>query len=210
MRFLYLYRLPPLSLHNFLHASSFGFNIFALIWFEYLYFPPALASPQTSCVHLVSISKIPPRCPSATSWIHLISYLVPPSPLHIFLHASSFNIIGFLPPLVSPQLLACFVIWVQCLGFTPHLSTTYCAHLVLISYLAVSSPNVPLNFLHPFGFICRFPPLASPQLVAFMLFQYPNFSCTPWLSATSCMHLVSISRLPLSLNNFLRSSVFNI
>ena len=73
MRFLYLYRLPPLSLHNFLHASSFGINIFALIWIEYLYFPPALASPQTSCVHLVSISKIPPRCPSTTSCIHLVS-----------------------------------------------------------------------------------------------------------------------------------------
>jgi len=24
-----------------------------------------------------------------------------------------------------------------------------------------------------------FPPLASPQLLAFMLFQYPNFSCAP-------------------------------
>ena len=74
MRFQYL-RFSPSSLHNFLHASSFGLIIFALIWFEYLYLPPALASPQTSCVHLVSISKIPPRCPSTTSCIHLVSIL---------------------------------------------------------------------------------------------------------------------------------------
>ena len=38
MRFQYL-GFPPLSLHNFLHALSFGFNTFALIWS--LYFPPA-------------------------------------------------------------------------------------------------------------------------------------------------------------------------
>ena len=38
-----------------------------------------------------------------------------------------------------------------------------------------------------------FPPLASPQLLAFMLFQYPNFSCTP---------------VPLS--NFLHAFGFNI
>ena len=122
----------------------------AFIKFQYLYLPPALASPQTSCVHLVSISKIPPRCPSttscihlasisklpprcpsATSWSHLISYLVPPclsafSCMHLLSKSR-------LPPLISPQLLACFVIWVQCLGFTRHLSATYCAHLVLIS-----------------------------------------------------------------------------
>ena len=38
-----------------------------------------------------------------------------------------------------------------------------------------------------------FPPLPSPQLLAFMLFQYPNFSCTP---------------VPLS--NFLHAFGFNI
>ena len=50
--------------------------------FEYLYFPPALASPQTYCVHLVSISKLPPQCPSTTSCIHLasISKLPPQCP----------------------------------------------------------------------------------------------------------------------------------
>ena len=59
-----------------------------------------------------------------------------------------------------------------------------------------------------------FPPLASPQLLAFMLFQYTEFLLRPcasqqlpaciWfqylgfscLSTTSCAHLVSISNFP--------------
>ena len=103
--------------------------------------------------------------------------------------------------------------WVQCLGFTRQLSATYCAHLVLIS-ITSSSPNVPFNFLHPFGFICRFPPVglsttsclyavsiyefllrpcAAQQLPACIWFQYLGFSC---LSTTSCAHLVSIPNFP--------------
>ena len=94
-------------------------------------------------------------------------------------------------------------------SFTRQLSATYCAHLVLIS--SFSSPNMPFNFLHPFGFICRFPPVglsttsclyavsisefllrpcASQQLPACIWFQYLGFPC---LSTTSCAHLVSIS-----------------
>ena len=46
--------------------------------------------------------------------------------------------------------------------------------------------------IHLFSYV-RFPPLASPQLLAFMLFQYPNFSCAP---------------VPLS--NFLHAFRFNI
>ena len=61
--------------------------------------------------------------------------------------------------------------WVHCLGFTRQLSATYCAHLVLIS--TFSFPNVPFNLLHPFGFICGFPPVG--------------------LSTTSCLYAVSIS-----------------
>ena len=70
------------------------------------------------------------------------------------------------------------------------------------------------NFVHPFGFIYRFPPVglsttscldvvsmsefllhpcASQQLPACIWFQYLGF---PWLSTTSCAHLVSISNLP--------------
>ena len=63
--------------------------------------------------------------------------------------------------------------WIQCLGFTRQLSATYCAHLVLISTVTFSSPNVPFNFLHRFGFICRFTPVG--------------------LSTTSCLYVVSIS-----------------
>ena len=72
---------------------------------------------------------------------------------------------------------------------------------------------MPFNFLHPFGFICRFPPVglsttsclyavsisefllrpcASQQLPACIWFQYLGFPC---LSTTSCAHLVSISNL---------------
>ena len=78
--------------------------------------PPSLS--RTSCAHFVLISKLPPRCPSATSCIHLVLYLVPswppkvpptcafqqlpafmpfqylgfpPSSLHSFLHAPSFG-----------------------------------------------------------------------------------------------------------------------
>ena len=73
---------------------------------------------------------------------------------------------------------------------------------------------MPFNFLHPFGFICRFPPVglsttsclyavsisefllrpcASQQLPACIWFQYLGFPC---LSTTSCAHLVSISNFP--------------
>ena len=73
---------------------------------------------------------------------------------------------------------------------------------------------MPFNFLHPFGFICRFPlvglsktsclyavsiyefllrPCAAQQLPACIWFQYLGFSC---LSTTSCAHLVSISNFP--------------
>ena len=70
---------------------------------------------------------------------------------------------------------------------------------------------MPVNFLHPFGFICSFPPVgisttsclyavsiselllrpcASQQLPACIWFQYLGFPC---LSTTSCAHLNSIS-----------------
>ena len=109
-------------------------------------------------IHLASISKLPPLVPliklptflhslgfniytsplslSATSCIHLVSYVAPLWPPRNFLQASCFNIlklsrlsatscihavsISGLLPLVSPQLLACIVIWVQDL----------CAHMV--------------------------------------------------------------------------------
>ena len=90
---------------------------------------------------------------------------------------------------------------------------------------------MPLNFLHPFGFICRFPPLwplhnflrlccinfrispapcASQQPPACIWFQYLGFPC---LSTTSCAHLVSISNFPSQgwcFLKFLHSLGFNI
>ena len=105
MQFQYL-GFSPSSLRNFLLASSFGFNIFALIWFEYVYFPPALATPQTSYAHVVSISKIPPRCPSTTSCIHLVSISkLPPRcpPATCWIHLISYLV----PPVASPHFLAC-------------------------------------------------------------------------------------------------------
>ena len=55
--------------------------------------------------------------------------------------------------------------------------SNYCAHFVLISSLlfpqCLSTSCIPLvSYL-------GYPPLASPQFFAFMLFQHPNFSCTP-------------------------------
>ena len=55
---------------------------------------------------------------------------------------------------------------------------------------------MPLNnFLHSFGFTCG-TPVASPQFRASILFQYSKALTHLCLSATSCVHAVSISRLP--------------
>ena len=83
--------------------------------------------------------------------------------------------------------------WVQCIGFTRQLSATYCAHLVLISNFLFPQCAFQLPASIWFHWYVGFPPLASPQLLAFMPFQYPNFSCAP---------------VPLS--NFLHAFGFNI
>ena len=113
-------KLPPLCLSpNFLHfLHSLGFNIYtsplaslqllAFILLQYLNFPPVpldnflhsfgfiCGTPwpprnflQASCFNILKLSRL-----SATSCIHAVS-------------------IYRLLPLVSPQLLACIVIWVQ-------------------------------------------------------------------------------------------------
>ena len=272
---------PRLSTASCMHRH-FGFNIFALIWFGSILPPGPRPLPLHKLLAFILFQylRFLPGAPQQLPAFILFQYLnfLPGAPQQLpefisfqiwFLRClSTFSCMHLvsiprLRPLVSPQSLACFVIWVWCLiGFTPHLSTAYCAHLVLISNFL--SLNVPLNFLHPFGFICTFPLVASPQVLAFMLFQYPNFSCTPvplsnflhefgfnisaspvsqrllaliwfqyltitppphvplsnfiWfqhfpshLWTTFCTHLslVSMSKLPLSLNNFLRSSGFS-
>ena len=84
----------------------------AVTWLQYLHVPPFLSTP--SCMHLVSISKFPPP-------LFRHSFSGPknsPCVSQHFLHVSS-----------------CIFISFQCLGlgFTPHLSTTFCAHPVSIS-----------------------------------------------------------------------------
>ena len=48
---------------------------------------------------------------------------------------------------------------------------------------------MPLNFLHPFRFIRRLPPLASPPLLTFLLFQYPNFPGINNFLHASCLNI---------------------
>ena len=140
-----------------------------------------LKVPHLGGIHLVSISKIPPLCASQQfpAFIHLVSTRLP---LNSFLHASScgfnvdsqqlpafmrFQYLSF-PPLVSPQLLACAVIWVQYLGF-------HCAHLVSMS---------------------NFPPPPASLSPMFCNHLASISTCSPFLSTFSYMDLVSISKFP--------------
>ena len=161
----------------------------------------------------------------ATSCIHLVSYLVPRSPLQNFLHASCFNIENFphlclsatscthavsiskLPRLSNFLRSSCF----RCLTFPlppASLSPIFCGHLASIS-------------------TCLFPPFFQ-HLLACILSQYLNsprpvpfssflHSFGPKPSPCASQHflhvssLVSMSKLHLaSLKNLLRSSRFNI
>ena len=140
------------------------------------------------------MSKLPPRCPSATSCIHLASispaacihlvlYLVPPWPPKVPPTCASQQLPAFMrfqyqsfPPLVSPQLLACTVIWVQYLDFR-------FSSQQLLALILVSMSNFPLSHL----------PL-SHQFSAVIWLQYLHVP--PFLSTPSCMHLVSISKFP--------------
>ena len=92
-----------------------------------------------------------------------------PAPLSCFRHS-------FLDPKNSPcvsqHFFACIFMHlhlVSCLGFTPHLSKTFCAHPVSISNFPFPLCHVPFNFLHPCRFIRRLPPLASPPLLTFFV-----------------------------------------
>ena len=104
-------------------------------------------------MHLVSISKLP----TLSSGIHFRVPTIPPASLSIFLHVSS-----------------CIFISFQCLGFTPHLSTTFCAHPVSIS-----------NF--PFPLCAR----QFPASISLHTQASPN-----GLSTTSYVFIVSIPEHP--------------
>jgi hypothetical protein len=156
-----------------------GFKNFCLL--------PGLSA--TSCVHPVSISKLPPCTPPTTSSIHSVSYLIFPPVLSTisYMHLASISTTGF-PTLVPRTHFLNLIssMWDQHMGSPPPgLIKTFA--FILLQYLDC-------------------PPGASQQLPAFMRFQYLSFS--PCLSTTSCMHLRvgSISRPPPSLSNFLRSS----
>ena len=109
-------------------------------------------------------------------------------PFNSFLHSCGFNIQAL--PLVSPQLLACIVIWVQCLGFTSHLSTTSCAHLVSISNFPFPQCASQLPAIHLVSYV-GFPRWLLHNFLRLCCFNI-RFSPAPLcLSATSCIHVVS-------------------
>ena len=162
-----------------------------------------------SCIHLASC--LVTRCPSTTSCIHLVSiskappYVCLSTDINSFLHSCGFNIWAL--PLASPQLLACIVIWVQCLGFTPHLSTTSCAHLVSISNFPFPPMCFSTSCIHLVSYVA-FPP--SPPTTS-CIHLVPISKAHPYvcLSTASCTHAVSIYKLFLSsLHSFLHASSF--
>ena len=163
-------------------------------------------------------------------------YLVPPwpptkVPPHLCLstasriHAVSISQL----PLVSPQLLACTIIWVQYLDFC--FSSQQLLAFILVSVSNFPSQREPTASFSPIfcGHLASINiymfPRFSQHLLACILSQYLNsphplpafiFRSQKFprrLSAFFFMylHFVSMSRLhPSSLNNFLRSSCFNI
>ena len=232
--------MPSSNFLNFLH--SLGFNLYA----------SPVASP---CVHPISTSKLPPQCPSTTPCIHLAS--ISPVPLSNFLHSFGFRsgspltsskvpptcasqqLPAFMrfqdlrEPLVSPQLLAYTVMWVQYLDF--RFSSQQLPALILFSMSNFPLSHLPLfhqfsaviwlQYLHVppilstpscmlLVSISKFPPpRASQQLPAFIFGPKTSPCVSQQFFACIFMylHLVSMSRLhPSSLNNFLRSSCFNI
>ena len=141
----------PLSLTNFLRSS--GFNIYMFPRF----------SQHLLCIHLVSISKFPHPVP-LSSFRH--SYVGPKTSPCVS---------------VSQKKNACIFMYLNL-----HLVSMSRLHPSCLNNLLRSScfnielslpPYVPLNFLHPFRFIRRLPPIG--------------------LSPTSYVFVVSISELPL-------------
>ena len=194
---------------------------------------------STSCIHLVSYVGFPPLASPQLLAFMLFQYpnfSCAPVPLSNFLHAFGFNISA--SP-VSQQLLALiwfqyltsplclssnFFNFLHSLGF----------NIYTLQGLQRPSPCDTLGFPPPSHSALFFSistlHTSVPHLGAFTWLQYLNFpplvpltnflhsfawsqDFTSGLLTTFCMHLnlVSMSKLPpLSLNNFLRSSGFNI
>ena len=194
---------------------------------------------STSCIHLVSYVGFPPLASPQLLAFMLFQYpnfSCAPVPLSNFLHAFGFNISA--SP-VSQQLLALiwfqyltsplclssnFFNFLHSLGF----------NIYTLQGVQRPSPCDTLGFPPPSHSALFFSistlHTSVPHLGAFTWLQYLNFpplvpltnflhsfawsqDFTSGLLTTFCMHLnlVSMSKLPpLSLNNFLRSSGFNI
>ena len=237
---------PPCASHQTSYISC-------IHWVSISILPPSLSA--TSCIHLIQYLNFTPGAPQQFPtfiWLHMWHPLAFPAisckhlvqystalthlclPATSCIHAVS---ISRLLPLVSPQLLACIVIWVQyfcasnflfpqCASQLPAsiwfhmyvppggLSTTSCVYAVSISEFLLhpcASQQLPawiwfnisaslvsqrllaliwfqyltnfppmclssnlLSFLHSLGFNFYTSPVASPQLLAFILFQYHN------------------------------------
>ena len=167
----------------------------AFIGFQYLYFLRSL--PITSCVHFVLISKLPPRCPTTTSCIHLASIfpvplrqlpaviwlyiwlhrglpkVPPPVPLHSFPHSCGFNISASHRLSTASCMNRSF--GVQYLDFR-------FSSQQLLAFILVSMSN--------------FPPLPPASFSPIFCGHLASISTCSLPVSPSCMHLVSISKFP--------------
>ena len=157
-------------------------------------------------------------------WLHRgLLKSSPPVPLHSFPHSCGFNVAS------SPRLSTASCMhrdWVQCLDFR-FLSQQ------LLAFILVSMSNFPLSHLplsHQFSAgtwlqYLHVPPfhlqacilsqyLNSPHPLPAFIFGSQNSPCVSQQSFACifmCLYFVSMSRVhPSSLNNYLRSSCFNI
>ena len=146
------------------HQTSY---ISCIHWVSISILPPNLSA--ASCIHLVSTSKLPPRCPNnfllssgficgapvaSQQFLASISFQYSKVLSHLCLSATScthaVSISTLLPP-VSPQLLACILIWAnyfaliwfEYLYLPPALASpqTSCVHLVSISKIPPRCPS---------------------------------------------------------------------
>ena len=161
-----------------------------------------LRSTTISCIHLVSYAFMFASPASAHFFARILfQYLVIP---HLCLSAT------------------CCTHAVSIYISSPPLSTTSCMHrdLSSMSKLHLSSLN---NFLRPhlvsistfpfyamcFSTSCINLVSASPQLLAFMLFQYPNFPCTLVPFSNFLHAFVFNTSVSPSLDNLFPSASFN-
>ena len=161
------------------------FELPAFIRFQYLGFP--LASPQRLAFILLQYLNFLPGAPQQLPAFILLQYLnLLPGASSNFLHSFGF-ISG--SPVAPPQFLACILLQYLCLSAA---SSTH----------AVSISKAPPSFCHLLALILlpmsNFPPPTCLSLTNFL--RSPSFNIymfvSPFLSTSSCMHLVSIPKFP--------------